>query len=413
MTAPPAAAIARSQPKGRRMPPAADDAQPAEAMPAMLSPWTYRSEEFTALEIEHLFRRQWLLAGHVSDLTAAGDCLTFEAGGESALVVRGADNQLRAFHNVCRHRGARLVDSERGRCPNRITCPFHGWTYGLDGQLRGVPAAATFDGLDRAAIHLAPLRMEVWHGFLFVRFAGDGPSVAQAMRPVDDLLAPHRLPDIEPLPGARFRERRPCNWKVIHDVDNEGYHVPVGHPQLQELYGDNYRDDWVGGVSVSFARLNETPGHSWSVRHYQKLLPDFAHLPPAHRRLWFYVGIFPSTVLAIYPEGLEFYMSIPLSADATRFVGGGYALPDPRREVRAARYLGARINRAADREDAAFARRLQDGMQSSAFPAPRLSSIERGVPAFHEQIRRILPVASLAAAPPPGEVARLNAEMGG
>lgn len=398
MTTPPAS----RQPQNRRM-------------PAMLPPWTYRSEEFTALEIERLFRRQWLLAGHVSDLPAPGDYLTFEAGGESALVVRGADHRLRAFHNVCRHRGARLLDRERGRCPLRITCPFHGWTYGLDGALRGVPAAATFDNLDPAAIHLAPLRLEVWLGFLFVRFAGDGPSVAQAMQPALDLLAPHRLPDLAPLPGTRFRQLRPYNWKVIHDVDNEGYHVPVGHPQLQELYGANYRDDWLGGVSVSFAPLNDQPGKSWSVRQYQKHLPAFDHLPPAHRRLWFYVGIFPSTVLAIYPESMEFYLSIPLSADATRFIGGAYALPDSRhdRAARLARYLGQRINRAADREDEAFARRLHDGMKSSAFPAPTLSSIERGVPALHEQIRRVLPVAALPEAPPPGEVARVNAQMAG
>ncbi|MGI9310867.1 MAG: aromatic ring-hydroxylating oxygenase subunit alpha [bacterium] len=387
--------------------PSASDARVSD----LLAPWTYQSEEFLALERARLFKRQWLLAGHVSDLPAPRDYLTFDAVGERALVLRDGDGVLRAFHNVCRHRGAKLLDRDRGRCPKLLTCPFHGWSYRLDGALAKVPAAETFDRLDFAEHGLAPLAMEIWMGFIFIRFVGDGESLAQRMKPVERLLAPYQLERMQPLAGTRVGQTRGYNWKTIHDIDNEGYHVPVGHPALQQLYGDDYRDDSIDGVSVSFGYLNQRAGALWSVRHYHRILPDFAHLPTEQRRLWLYVGIFPSMVLALYPDSMEFYMSLPLAVESTRYLGGAYALPDSNRAARAARYLGRRINREADREDEAFMRQLYQGMKSSAFPTPHLSSIEHGVRDFHRKIQRALPVAHLADAPPPGCVAQVNARM--
>ena len=335
--------------------------------------------------------------------------------------MRGDDHQVRAFHNICRHRGAKLVEGARGRCPRALTCPFHGWTYRLDGALTGVPAETTFTHLDKAENGLAPLAMEIWMGFVFVRFGGsadsadsaDKPSLAETMKPVEQLASLYQMHKMQPIDGTRFEEVRPCNWKVIHDIDNEGYHVAHGHPALQQLYGKNYRDDAIGGVPVTYGYLNEEPGALWSVRHYQKLLPAFDHLPAGHQRLWVYIGLFPSMVLALYPDGMDYYMTIPVNAASTRLKGGSYALPDPRRETRAARYLGARINRVSSREDDEFVRRLYCGMQSSAFPEPRLSSIEHGVRAFHRQIQQVLPVATLANEPQAGTLAGVNGEMGG
>src|SRR5690606_26462242 len=138
----------------------------------------------------------WLLAGHLSELPEAGDYVTLEAAGERALVIRAADGSLRAFHNVCRHRGSRVVSGESGSCRRSIVCPFHGWTYNLDGSLKNVPAADTFAGLDKSRHGLVPLELEVWHGFVFVRFAAGGPSLADEMAPVEHMVAPYRLEDM-------------------------------------------------------------------------------------------------------------------------------------------------------------------------------------------------------------------------
>lgn len=377
----------------------------------LLAPWTYYSTEFLKLEKNHLFKERWLLAGHISDIPHPQNYITFDAVGERALIIRNQDGKVRAFHNVCRHRGAKLLDSERGTCGRTLSCPFHGWTYCLDGELLSVPAVQTFEDLDLGQNGLVPLDLEIWMGFLFVRFGGTGQSVADSLEPIKDLVAPYQLEKIEPIAGSRYRETRPYNWKVIHDIDNEGYHVPTGHPALQQLYGKTYEDSEIGGVLIARAQINDNPGRIWSVRQYQKLLPQFDHLPEQNQRAWLYFNIFPSMVIGLYPESIEFYMTLPNTVDSSWYLGASYALPDDRREVNVARYLSARINKLTEKEDASFMRWMQLGMNSSAFPTPKLSSKEQNVRRFHKRIQSELPAARLANEPKSEDVQNINEQM--
>ena len=377
----------------------------------LLAPWTYYSTEFLKLEKNHLFKERWLLAGHISDIPHPQNYITFDAVGERALIIRNQDGKVRAFHNVCRHRGAKLLDSERGTCGRTLSCPFHGWTYCLDGELLSVPAVQTFEDLDLGQNGLVPLDLEIWMGFLFVRFGGTGQSVADSLEPIKDLVAPYQLEKIEPIAGSRYRETRPYNWKVIHDIDNEGYHVPTGHPALQQLYGKTYEDSEMGGVLIARAQINDNPGRIWSVRQYQKLLPQFDHLPEQNQRAWLYFNIFPSMVIGLYPESIEFYMTLPNTVDSSWYLGASYALPDDRREVNVARYLSARINKLTEKEDASFMRWMQLGMNSSAFPTPKLSSKEQNVRRFHKRIQSELPAALLANEPKCEDVQNINEQM--
>ena len=380
-------------------------AQPGGGKPT-LAPWTYRNPAFFDLEMDRIFKRHWLLAGHSSEMPEPGDYLTFDVAGERALLVRGDDGVVRAFHNVCRHRGSCLVDRPRGRCGRRLVCPFHGWTYGRDGALRGVPARHTFPGLDQAQNGLVPVEMEVWHGFVFIRFGGDGPSVADLTASVNDEITPYRLSEVRPLPWAG-QDLKEVNWKLFHDVDNEGYHVPVGHPALDSLYGKDYRDVVVNEfVTASYGTVEQGSSH-WSVGRYQKLLPVFDHLPEERQRVWAYYGLFPNQVITLYPEMIEFYQTLPRDAGRTMVRGRAYALPDTRREVRAVRYLNGRINAEASREDERYFRWLGAAMHSSVFPRDRLSTIEAGVANFHEQVKRALPIARQEIEPSDGELRRL------
>ena len=377
----------------------------------LLAPWTYYSTEFLELEQNHLFKTHWLLAGHISDIPHPQNYLTFDAVGERALIIRNQDGKIRAFHNVCRHRGAKLVDSERGTCGRTLSCPFHGWTYCLDGELLSVPAAQTFENLDISQNGLVPLDLEIWMGFLFIRFGGTGDPVADSLEPIKELVTPYQLEKIEPIAGSRYQETRPYNWKIIHDIDNEGYHVPTGHPALQQLYGKTYEDSEMGGVLVAQGQINDNPGRIWSVRQYQKLLPQFDHLPDHNQRAWLYFNIFPSMVIGLYPESIEFYMTLPNTVDSTWYLGASYGVPDDRREVKVARYLSARINKLTEKEDASFMRWMQLGMNSSAFPKPKLSSKEENVRRFHKRIQSELPVAQLANEPKSGDVQNINHRM--
>ncbi len=385
-------------------------ARPAATSDGMLAAWTYRNAELFDLEMETFIKRNWQLVGHVSELAKRGDYLTFDAAGERALVLRDDAGELRAFHNVCRHRGSRVVEGERGHCRRSIVCPFHGWTYNLDGSLKNITAPDTFKGLDKSRHGLVPVDLEVWHGWVFVRFAGEGPSLAEQLAPVEHLVAPYRMEKVVPR-GKRYRNEYDYNWKIIHDVDNEGYHVPMAHPSLQQLYGKSYRDLEIDGVVYSTGVVDERPARLWSVDRYKQLLPEFPHLPADHQRLWLYVGVFPNMVFAIYPDMLEFYMTVPIDVQRTAIVGGGFALPDDRREVRVSRYLNNRINMLTDKEDRNLCKWLQEGVRSSVFPVDMLSELEHGVVGFHRRLKERLPVARLVDEPAAGTLAALNEEM--
>ena len=157
-----------------------------------LPAWTYRSPALLALERDNLFLTHWQVAGHECDLPSPGDWLSFDMLGERAVVVRSQDGALRAFHNICRHRGSRLVDGAQGQCRGALVCPFHGWVYDLDGRLRGAAQPGTFDALDRDAFGLRPIEMQTFHGFVFLRFRpGPQPAVADLLAPYGALLAAH------------------------------------------------------------------------------------------------------------------------------------------------------------------------------------------------------------------------------
>jgi len=373
-----------------------------------LAPWTYLSNEFFELEAT-LFKSHWMLAGHVSELQQPGDFITFNAVGERAIVIVDEEQTIRSFHNVCRHRGATLLN-DVGQCKHRINCPFHGWSYGLDGSLKGVPLPDTFKDLNKTNYGLKPVRLEQWQGFIFVNFNDTADSVAEQFKGIEKEIEPYQIAKMKPI-SERYDRIKPYNWKVIHDIDNEGYHVPVGHPSLQQLYGQSYKDNFINGIPVSEAVINDKPASLWSVRHYQKLLPQFEHLPEHRQKSWWYVGIFPNAVIALYPDCIEYYMTIPVSVNKTRYVGRSFGLPDTRAEVAACRYLNGRINGITEEEDESFVQDLQEGMRSSVFPEPTLSSTEQGVKQFHQKIQTLFPVARLCLEPEPGGVARTNQEL--
>lgn len=374
--------------------------------------WTYHSPALLELEKEHLFRTHWQIAGHVADIPENGDYLAFDAVGERALIVRGADGEVRAFHNICRHRGSRLVSDETGHCRNALICPFHGWVYNLDGTLRGAAQPRSFPELDRDAFALIGLELEIWMGFIFVRFRpGPQPSVAELMRPFEEEIAHYGIEEMVSADDG-WSEVSPVNWKSVRDVDNEGYHVAMAHPALQDLYGSTYYDEpFVNGVCRSFATYNPHAGRRWSVRAYRNVAPEATHLPAHLRKAWIYYGLFPNAVISVTPEGAQFYQEFPLSTDRSLLRGRAYRYRDESREQRLARYLAARIDRETMEEDVQLTIWSNESMQSKAFAGFFLSDLEYGVRTHHDHLRAVLPILDREKAPNEEEMAKLNAEM--
>jgi phenylpropionate dioxygenase-like ring-hydroxylating dioxygenase large terminal subunit len=355
-----------------------------------LPAWIYHDAEFFALEKRKVFRCSWQLVCHLNDIPRHGDYHCLDLLGESLVAVRGADGTVRSFHNVCRHRASRLLDGPSGNCTARIICPYHAWTYALDGRLIGVPQRDTFGNFEMARHGLVELEQEIFLGFIFVRLEAGLPSVREMAAPYADELAVYRMQELVPQGRVTLRPRR-VNWKNVADNYSDGMHINVAHPGLARMLGQSYgieAREWIDKMSGT---LRETGAGSWSERSYRRLLPPVAHLPPERQRLWTYFKLWPNLAFDIYPDQIDFMQFMPVSPTETLIREIAYVHPDNRREMRAARYLNWRINRRVNIEDKALIERVQAGMTSSSYSVGPLSSSEVCLRSFARRMRSAIP----------------------
>ena len=202
---------------------------PKPAARARLEPDRYTTAAFMARDWRQMWTRTWLLAGLELDLRAPGDFFVFNIGAESILVTRTNEGDVSAVYNVCQHRGNRLLVKERG-CLKAITCPYHGWSYDLNGRLRATPDADRFSqGIDRDALSLKPVKVELWAGLVWIHMDLDAAPLADFLGPIQQHLAPYRFEQMTLV--ADQTVSLDANWKTVIDNFNEQYHVDFLHPQ--------------------------------------------------------------------------------------------------------------------------------------------------------------------------------------
>jgi phenylpropionate dioxygenase-like ring-hydroxylating dioxygenase large terminal subunit len=221
------------------------------------------------------------------------------------------------------------------------------------------------------------------------------------MAPYAEEVALYRFAELRAIGRVTLRPR-PLNWKTIADNYSDHLHIPVGHPGLTRLFGRNYRIEAQAHVDRMEGDLVETPSANPSERAYQALLPAVDHLPPSHQRKWLYYKLFPNVAFDIYPDQVDFMQFLPVSATETVIREISYALPDDRREMRAARHLNWRINRRVNEEDTLLITRVQHGMGSPSYVAGPLGTSEVCLRSFARKLRAMIPEARLPAPPPPG-----------
>jgi nitrite reductase/ring-hydroxylating ferredoxin subunit len=244
------------------------------AAPMRLPASVYTDPARFEAERRGVFGGQPLLVGFSGELPEPGDRLLFDAAGPPVVVVRGSDRVVRAFRNLCPHRGARVVEGcERSR---RLTCPFHAWSFELDGRLASVPQPAAFEGLDRDSLRLQELPAREWHGMIFVRVEPGPPLDVEAfLGPMAPLLAALELGALERVAADRFEVA--SNWKLALDTFCETYHVPALHRDslsrnlipyvtLFDHYGLHHR---YSGPGVDFRALVDRPEVEWPSGGYQ------------------------------------------------------------------------------------------------------------------------------------------------
>jgi len=272
----------------------------------------YRDPAIFEAELDLIFFKMWLCVGHQDVVRAPGDYVTREIGGESVMVVRGTDRTVRAFYNVCRHRGTRLLDEGAGAGLDCIRCPYHAWSYGLDGSLIAAPLMDKRSNFDKAAYPLRALRCDIWEGFVFVCFDDDAAALGEQLAEVPDLsryaMADMRL-------GATHEYEIAANWKLVCENYGECYHCPTNHPQLNPV--SNFQSGGSSFEGAAFCggpmRLND--GCVTMTLDGQTGRPPIAGLSAEEQRLVHYFNIYPAFLLSPHPDYVLTHTLWPLAPD--------------------------------------------------------------------------------------------------
>jgi len=276
----------------------------------------YASPEILEQERERIFARGWNLVGRASRLASPGDFFTCEIAGESILVVRGREGTIRAFYNICRHRGTRICGETAGRFRESIQCAYHAWTYGLDGRLVGAPHMRDARDFDRADYPLHQAAVAAWEGFLFVNLADQPPSFEEAWGPLRERFARFGLSRLEV--GHRVRYDVEANWKLVFQNYSECLHCPTIHPKLASVLPyQSGANDLVEGPFLGGYMEIEAPNVSATMSGLAcgRLVSD--ELRDDDRTRAFYYSLMPNMLLSLHADYVNYYILRPIAVDRT------------------------------------------------------------------------------------------------
>ena len=354
----------------------ADPLEKASTIPAT---W-YRDWRIHELELAAVFAKTWQVAGRLDQVRKNGDFFTTDIAGEPIVVVRGDDAQLRAFYNVCRHHAAAVVPESHG-CAKQFRCPYHGWTYGIDGALKGM---VEFDGVcnfDRAQNGLVPVCVDAWENFVFVNLDPQAAPLRKFLGAVPELVAPLQLAQ-----KLQYFDRRNytlnCNWKVY--VDNYldgGYHVPHAHKGLSSVI------EYTQYTIENFKRacLQSSPLSSDS--------NSAAGVAATRQGRAFYLWLYPNFMINAYEGVMDTNLVVPLAVDKCAVVFD-YYFADITQAAGAHNRQSIAVSEKVQDEDMAICDSVQRGLSSRAYVAGRLSvRREAGEHLFHRLLHADLTAA--------------------
>ncbi|HLK51344.1 MAG TPA: aromatic ring-hydroxylating dioxygenase subunit alpha [Bryobacteraceae bacterium] len=268
-------------------------------------------------EVERFFARRWFCAGRADVIPHAGDYFLRDLAGESLIVVRDSDSTIRAFYNVCRHRGTRLCSAAEGTFSARILCPYHGWAYALDGRLVGAPHMDGV-GFRREDYPLQPLHAALWDGHIFLHMGRRPQPLSRQLAGLPGRFAAWRMEELRL--GRRILYDVKANWKLVILNYNECLHCPLVHPGLNRLTdylgADNEppRDTYIGGA-MGFSGSAQTMNADGRLRR-----PYLPGLNEFQRKHVYYYAIFPNLLLALHPDYMLIHTLWPKAVDRTEII---------------------------------------------------------------------------------------------
>ena len=341
----------------------------AKSMP----PSVYTSPAFLAQEIETIFSKEWMCVGRSSGLSQVGDYLTYELAGQPVMVLRDQTGVLRALSNVCLHRMSTLVEGVGNK--RAIVCPYHAWTYGLDGRLRGAPFMTETTGFCKDDYVLPSIRCEEWLGWIYITLDRERPSVATTLAPVAEMVSDYGMENYVEC----FRETHvwDTNWKVLAENFMESYHLPVCHA------------DTVGGHS-KLSEMECPPGlaafnYHWITKEASLPIgnahPSNTRLEGRWRKTTALLALYPSHLITLTP-GYFWYLSLhPKSTGQVAMIFGGGLSPEFMADPRADEYV-ATLKTLLDEvnvEDRGCTEKVFRGLNAATARAGHLSYLERPI----------------------------------
>ena len=284
----------------------------------MLPPTAFVSDEVFAWELEEIFRG-WVCAGHVSAVDEPGKFIVRELGPDSVVVIGGEDGRPRAFLNVCRHRGSRLVEETEGKVRRRLQCPYHAWSYNLDGELSAAPHMDEVEDFDFSCWGLIPVRLAVVGGLVLIDLSGTAPEADEHVGELTHHLEHYRVAELQRA-GERFYTVE-ANWKGIAENYNECLHCPGVHPELNALSDYRSGEDltgpgaWCGG-SMFLRDGAETMAIGNGNGHHGSR-PPIQGLCAEETRSVLYFALFPNALVSLHPDYFMLHTLWPRSPGLT------------------------------------------------------------------------------------------------
>lgn len=340
------------------------------------SSW-YTDPRIFELEQRTVFSQTWQLVGRTAQLRVPGDYLTSDIGGEPILVVRGSDNIVRGFFNVCRHHAAAVMTQAEGKAEN-LRCPYHGWTYSLEGALILAPEFGGVDNFDRGENGLVPVEIAVWNDWVFAKLESGNPSLEDFLG--QDLLERFERLNLQPM---KWFERRhynlKCNWKVF--VDNYldgGYHVPHVHGALNSVLDySSYAIETGERFCVQSSPIVSSAGEvkTAEVRKGQQAL---------------YYWIYPNLMINAYEGVIDTNLVVPRGVDKTDVVFD-YYFADISAGAKERNFASIAVSERIQAEDVAICESVERGLKSRSYSSGRLSvRREAGEHLFHRLLYKDL-----------------------
>ncbi len=358
--------------------------QPFESAYAMPKS-VYTSQDFLDREISNIFAKEWFCVGRSDGLPNPGDYITLNLAGQPIMVIRDQNGQLRSQVNVCRHRMSKLLEGSGNT--KRIVCPYHGWTYNLDGSLRGAPTMTRNKSFDRKQMSLPRLKCEEWLGWVLVSLNPDVEPVSKKLTKIESMISDFDMGSYKQAFFETFEWN--TNWKVLADNFMESYHLPVCHAAT--IGGVSRVDDVEcpeGFEAFNYHTLQKEEDFTLSVAH-----PDNTSLQGERRYMTYLLAIYPSWLITLTP-GYFWYLSLyPEAPGRVRiYFGGGMSKefvssPESQKHFEELRVLLDEVNE----EDRGCTERVYAGLLSKFHDPGPLSHLERPNYEFAQYISKMVP----------------------